>query len=69
MSVDPDTMHTITTLGPAVGPLVVALVAWLELRLMPLARKAVAGHRAVTRKLGVTDADVAAELAGGAPGG
>lgn len=54
----------LSALAPALGPLAIAVVAWLELRLMPLVRRAVAGHRAVTRKLGITEDDIAAELGG-----
>lgn len=59
---EPETIALLKQLGPVVGPLAVVLIGWLELRLLPIARRGIAQHRAVTRKVGVTDADVAAEL-------
>lgn len=60
--IDAETMTLLRELGPATLPVVVCLIAWLELRAMPLLRRGIAGHRAVTRKMGVTDEDVAGEL-------
>lgn len=60
--VDPETIAAFKQLGP--HSLTVAVTVWLifELRVRSLMLRTFAGHRAVTRKLGVTDADVEAEL-------
>lgn len=48
--------------GPASYVAALALVAWAEKRMRPLVLLGLAQHRAVMRKVGVTEADVRAEL-------
>jgi len=61
--VDAETLGMLKTAGPHAFVLAATVIGWLELRALPLVRRVVADHRAVTRKVGVTDEDVAAELA------
>lgn len=60
MDVELEAAKRLLPLGLVVGFLV---LLWLEVRVFPLFKRACAGHRAVTRKLGVTDTEITAEVA------
>ena len=59
MDIELEAMRRLAPLALFLGAL---FVIWLEARVFPLFKRACAGHRVVTRRLGVTDADIAAEL-------
>lgn len=60
---DPETLALLRDAGPVAIGVAVSLVLWLETRLRPPFLRGLASHMAASRKLGVTDDDVAQELA------